>query len=72
MQGTLWQNHFDYARIAWKKMLKDSKNEFAYDDVLAKFDIWGGGKGGELVYHRSNDKIMWHIRTPKVGLINHA
>ena len=48
MQGTLWQNHFDYARIAWKKMLKDSKNEFAYDDVLAKFDIWGGVRGASL------------------------
>jgi hypothetical protein len=43
VQGTLWHNNFDYARIAWEKTLKDSENKYAYDDVLAKFDM-GGGK----------------------------
>lgn len=44
MQGTLWQNNFDYARIAWERTLKDFENKYAYDDVLAKFDIGGGGE----------------------------
>ena len=40
-----------------------------FDDVLVKFDsVWGGN---ELIYHTSNDRIVWHIRVPYVSLANH-
>lgn len=38
--------------------------------MLAKFDmVWERGGPGGLVYHRSNDRIVWHIRTPNVGCV---
>lgn len=54
-------------RIAWKKTLKDLKKEAIYDDVLVKFNIpWGGSN---VLYHRSNFKIMWKKCAPNVGLV---
>lgn len=55
-----------------RKCLKTLRMSLPMMMCLLSLTFGGGGKGGELVYHRSNDKIMWHIRTPKVGLINHA
>lgn len=60
----------DYAIIVWDKVLKESKKETIYDDVLAKFNMLC--RGNELVYHMSNDKIVWHIIAPNVGLVTHA
>lgn len=60
----------NYARIAWEKALKDSKREAIYDHVLAKFDVVWFGNG--LIYHRSNDNVVWHIRVPNVGLVSHV
>lgn len=69
MQGNISQSLLNYARIAWGKALKDSKKESTFDDVLAKFDMVGGGENG-LVYHKWNDRIVWHIRVPNVGIVN--
>jgi hypothetical protein len=54
------------------KLLKIEERETMCDDVLAiaKFDnLW---VGKELLYHKSTDKIMWNIRAPNVGLVDHA
>lgn len=31
--------------------------------------VWGRN---ELLYHRSNDKIVCHIKMPNVGLVRHV
>ena len=70
MQGTIWQSLLDYARIAWDTMRKEFKQATTYDIVLVTFNmVWGGN---DVIYHRSNDKILWHIRAPYVSLVTHV
>lgn len=39
-------------------------------NVLVTFNmVW---EGNDPIYHRLNDKIVWHIRVPNVGLVLHV
>jgi hypothetical protein len=70
VEQTIWRGLLDYARIAWRKALEDSKTEATYDDVLAKFHAtWGNNN---LLYCKSNSEIMWNNQAPHVGLVDHA
>ena len=66
MQGNIWQGLLDYARIAWRKALKEFKKS-TYDDVLAKFDIVGGVDLSII------DPMIELCGMPaNAGLVNHA
>lgn len=70
MHGTIWFGLLNSARIAWGKPLEDFKKAAFYHDDLTKFDgVWGGN---ELIYDKSNDKIVCHNRVPKVSLVDYV
>lgn len=70
VEQTIWNGLLDYARIAWRKALNDSKTKAIGDDVLTKFHtIWGSNN---LLYYRSNSELMWNNQAPCVGLVDHA
>lgn len=70
-QQIIWQGLLEYAKHAGDITHEDANVAIVYDTASENYDkIWGGS---EPLCHKDNTRMMhWNIRTPKVGLVNHA
>lgn len=66
VHGIMWQGLLSYARIE----IRCSRSRRRRPSTMACATWWGAGD--ESIHRRLNDRNVWHIRAPNVGLVLHG